>query len=53
MKYLDCFRVLARHRTEEIVVTSAGTAGMSAGDGSSLQFQTQFQTMVFAGFSSD
>jgi len=24
MKYLDCFRALARRRTDEIVVTSAG-----------------------------
>ena len=26
MKYLDCFRALARHRTDEIVVASAGNS---------------------------
>ena len=29
MKYLDCFRALARHRTDEIVVTSAGNSGQA------------------------
>jgi len=26
MKYLDCFRVIARHRTDEIVIASAGNS---------------------------
>jgi sulfopyruvate decarboxylase subunit beta len=29
MKYLDCFRVLARHRTDQIVVTSAGNSSQA------------------------
>ena len=29
MKYLDCFRAIARHRTDEIVVTSAGNSGQA------------------------
>ena len=29
MKYLDCFRALARHRTDEIVITSAGNSGQA------------------------
>ena len=29
MKYLDCFRALARHRTDQIVVTSAGNSGQA------------------------
>jgi sulfopyruvate decarboxylase subunit beta len=29
MKYLDCFRALARQRTDEIVVTSAGNSGQA------------------------
>jgi sulfopyruvate decarboxylase subunit beta len=29
MKYLDAFRVLARHRGDEIVVTSAGNSGQA------------------------
>ena len=29
MNYLDCFRALARHRTDEIVVTSAGNSGQA------------------------
>jgi thiamine pyrophosphate-dependent acetolactate synthase large subunit-like protein len=29
MKYVDCFRALARHRTNQIVVTSAGNSGQA------------------------
>jgi sulfopyruvate decarboxylase subunit beta len=29
MKYLDCFRALARQRTDQIVVTSAGNSGQA------------------------
>jgi thiamine pyrophosphate-dependent acetolactate synthase large subunit-like protein len=29
MKYLDAFRVLAAHRTDEIVITSAGNSGQA------------------------
>jgi sulfopyruvate decarboxylase subunit beta len=29
MNYLDCFRALARHRTDQIVVTSAGNSGQA------------------------
>jgi sulfopyruvate decarboxylase subunit beta len=29
MKYVDCFRALARHRTDEIVITSAGNSGQA------------------------
>ena len=29
MKYLDAFRVLAKHRRDEIVVTSAGNSGQA------------------------
>jgi thiamine pyrophosphate-dependent acetolactate synthase large subunit-like protein len=29
MKYVDCFRTLARHRTDEIVITSAGNSGQA------------------------
>src|SRR6516164_9310417 len=29
MKYVDCFRAIARHRTDEIVVTSAGNSGQA------------------------
>ncbi len=29
MNYVDCFRALARHRTDEIVVTSAGNSGQA------------------------
>ena len=29
MKYLDCFRALARHRTDQIVVTSAGNSSQA------------------------
>jgi thiamine pyrophosphate-dependent acetolactate synthase large subunit-like protein len=29
MKYLDAFRALARHRTDEVVVTSAGNSGQA------------------------
>jgi sulfopyruvate decarboxylase subunit beta len=29
MKYLDCFRALARHRTDQIVITSAGNSGQA------------------------
>jgi len=29
MKYLDCFRALARQRNEEIVITSAGNSGQA------------------------
>ena len=29
MKYLDCFRALARHRTDQVVVTSAGNSGQA------------------------
>ena len=29
MNYIDCFRALARHRTDEIVVTSAGNSGQA------------------------
>ena len=29
MKYLECFRALARHRTDEIVITSAGNSGQA------------------------
>jgi sulfopyruvate decarboxylase subunit beta len=29
MNYVECFRVLARHRTSEIVVTSAGNSGQA------------------------
>jgi sulfopyruvate decarboxylase subunit beta len=29
MKYVDCFRAIARHRTNELVVTSAGNSGQA------------------------
>ncbi len=29
MNYVECFRVIARHRTNEIVVTSAGNSGQA------------------------
>lgn len=29
MQYLECFRALARHRTDEIVITSAGNSGQA------------------------
>jgi sulfopyruvate decarboxylase subunit beta len=29
MKYVECFRALARHRTGEIVITSAGNSGQA------------------------
>jgi sulfopyruvate decarboxylase subunit beta len=29
MNYLDCFRVLARHRTDQLVVTSAGNSSQA------------------------
>ena len=29
MKYIDCFRALARHRTDELVVTSAGNSSQA------------------------
>jgi len=29
MKYVDCFRAIARHRTDEIVVTSAGNSSQA------------------------
>ena len=29
MNYVECFRAIARHRTEEIVVTSAGNSGQA------------------------
>jgi thiamine pyrophosphate-dependent acetolactate synthase large subunit-like protein len=29
MKYVECFRTLARHRTDEIVITSAGNSGQA------------------------
>ena len=29
MKYVDCFRAIARHRTDELVVTSAGNSGQA------------------------
>ena len=29
MKYLDCFRALARQRTDQIVITSAGNSGQA------------------------
>jgi thiamine pyrophosphate-dependent acetolactate synthase large subunit-like protein len=29
MNYLDCFRAIARHRTNELVVTSAGNSGQA------------------------
>ena len=29
MKYVECFRAIARHRTNEIVVTSAGNSGQA------------------------
>ena len=29
MKYVDCLRAIARHRTDEIVVTSAGNSGQA------------------------
>jgi thiamine pyrophosphate-dependent acetolactate synthase large subunit-like protein len=29
MNYIDCFRALARHRTDELVVTSAGNSGQA------------------------
>jgi sulfopyruvate decarboxylase subunit beta len=29
MKYIDCFQALARHRTNEIVITSAGNSGQA------------------------
>ena len=29
MKYIECFRALARHRTNELVVTSAGNSGQA------------------------
>ena len=32
MKYLDCFRAIARHRTDEIVIASAGTVNTGAID---------------------
>ena len=34
MKYFDCFRAIARHRTDEIVVASAGKflPGVVGGD---------------------
>ena len=29
MKYLDCFRALARHRTDQLVITSAGNSSQA------------------------
>ncbi len=29
MKYIECFRAIARHRTNEIVITSAGNSGQA------------------------
>jgi sulfopyruvate decarboxylase subunit beta len=29
MKYIDCFRTIARHRTDEIVITSAGNSSQA------------------------
>jgi thiamine pyrophosphate-dependent acetolactate synthase large subunit-like protein len=29
MQYVECFRALARHRTDEIVITSAGNSGQA------------------------
>jgi sulfopyruvate decarboxylase subunit beta len=29
MNYIDCFRALARHRTDQLVVTSAGNSGQA------------------------
>src|SRR3954471_10878842 len=29
MNYVDCFRAIARHRTKEVVVTSAGNSGQA------------------------
>lgn len=29
MKYVECFRALARRRTNEIVITSAGNSGQA------------------------
>jgi hypothetical protein len=29
MNYLECFRAIARHRTDEIVITSAGNSGQA------------------------
>jgi hypothetical protein len=29
MNYVECFRALARHRTNELVVTSAGNSGQA------------------------
>src|SRR6202162_2313683 len=29
MNYVECFRAIARHRTEEIVITSAGNSGQA------------------------
>ena len=29
MNYVECFRAIARHRTNEIVITSAGNSGQA------------------------
>ena len=29
MNYVECFRAIARHRTDEIVITSAGNSGQA------------------------